>query len=139
MKETISKIFMKKYWGVENPSFFESALFNFFFASSQWKSVKIYRIARIFWNFDDYTGFQSKKTPALRYATQCTYFLQDTYMQSHFTAIHFIQSVIPVVFNDCFLQKNIRSLSEKYILHYKTFIYLANLVHILKVASYINI
>ena len=49
-------------------------------------------------------------------------------MQSHFAAIHFIQSVIPVVFNNCFLQKNIRSLSEKYILNYKTFIYLVTLI-----------
>ena len=37
---------------------------NIFFASSQWKSVNIYRIARIFRNFDDYPGFQPKTTPA---------------------------------------------------------------------------
>ena len=36
----------------------------FFFASSPWKSVNIYRVARIFRNFDDYPGFQSKTTPA---------------------------------------------------------------------------
>ena len=35
-----------------------------FFASSQWKSVKVYRIARVFRNFDDYPGFQPEPTPA---------------------------------------------------------------------------
>ena len=36
----------------------------FFFASSQWKLVNIYRIARIFQNFDDYLGFQPQTAPA---------------------------------------------------------------------------
>ena len=35
-----------------------------FFASSQWKLIHIYRIARIFWNFDDYSSFQPQTTPA---------------------------------------------------------------------------
>ena len=44
--------------------FFESAILifffqkkNFFFASFLWKLVNIYRITRIFWNFDDYPDF----------------------------------------------------------------------------------
>ena len=53
-------------WG-----FFESAILKFFFqkkkknfASSQWKLVQIYRIARIFRKFDDYPCFQPQTTPA---------------------------------------------------------------------------
>ena len=34
------------------------------FASFSWKHVKVYRIARIFRNFDDYPGFKPKTTPA---------------------------------------------------------------------------
>ena len=34
----------------------------FFFASSQWKSVNIYRTARIGRNFGDYPGFQPQTT-----------------------------------------------------------------------------
>ena len=36
----------------------------FFFASSQWKPVNIYKITRMCRNFDDCSGFQPKTTPA---------------------------------------------------------------------------
>ena len=42
-------------------------------AKSPWKSVNIYRVARMGQNFDDYPGFQPKTTPVQRYATQCIY------------------------------------------------------------------
>jgi hypothetical protein len=45
--------------GVENLSFFELAI-RFFFASSPWKSVIIFRVARMGQNFDDYPDFQKK-------------------------------------------------------------------------------
>ena len=61
----ISKIFAKKYWelGEMKNSIFLIQPFWFLFsekkiASSQWKLVNIFRIARIFRNFDDYPGFQ---------------------------------------------------------------------------------
>ena len=59
--------------GVENLSFFESAVLIFFFTSSQWKLIQNYRIARLFRYFHDYFGFQPQTTPAYKYATQCTY------------------------------------------------------------------
>ena len=47
----------------------------FFFATSQWKSVNIYRIFwRIFRNFDDYPGFQPMRSWANTCAQVCTYF-----------------------------------------------------------------
>ena len=49
--------------GVENLS---RPFYFIFLASSQWKSVNIYRIARIFRKFADYTGFQSKKNTCLK-------------------------------------------------------------------------
>ena len=65
----IPKFFVNKYWQLGE--FFWVGNFDFFltifFASSQWKSVNIYRIARIFrifQNLDDYPGFQPKTTPA---------------------------------------------------------------------------
>ena len=36
---------------------------NFFFASFPWKLVKVYWLARVGQNFDDYPGFQPKITP----------------------------------------------------------------------------
>ena len=67
--------------GVEKSQFFWVGRFESFFtkkkcffASSQWKSVNIYRIARVDPNLDDYPGFQPKTTPASRYATQCKAF-----------------------------------------------------------------
>jgi hypothetical protein len=58
--------------GVENLSFFEWAILIFFFQKKilMKKSVNIYRVARMSWNFDDYPGFQPKTTPVQRYATQ---------------------------------------------------------------------
>ena len=54
----------RKIWelGELKISVFESTILNLFlqknsFASFQWKSFNIYRIARINWNFDDYPGF----------------------------------------------------------------------------------
>ena len=45
--------------GVENLSFFESGIFSkIFFASSQWKSVKINNVASMGENFDNYPGLQ---------------------------------------------------------------------------------
>ena len=49
---------------IEKLSFFESAIFDFFFASSPSKSVKFSLAARIDQNFDDYSGFQAKTTAA---------------------------------------------------------------------------
>ena len=49
--------------GVEKLRFF-SRPFWFVFASSAWKSVKIYRLAWMGLNFDDYPGFQLKITHA---------------------------------------------------------------------------
>ena len=56
-------------WGSWKSQFFLSRPFWFFFqkkgfASFQWKSVIIYRIARMGQNFDDYPNFQSQTTPA---------------------------------------------------------------------------
>ena len=56
-----------RFGGVENLSFLSRPFWifffrKFFFASSQWKSVNIYWIARMGRNFDD--GFQPKTTPA---------------------------------------------------------------------------
>ena len=47
--------------------------FFFFFASSPWKSVNIYRLARMGRNFDDYPGFQPKTTFMYYFAHDCTY------------------------------------------------------------------
>ena len=46
--------------------------FSFFFPSSPLKSVKIYRLARIGQNFDDYPGFQPKTTFMYYFAHDCT-------------------------------------------------------------------
>ena len=62
----IHEIFMKIYWELaelENEFFFSRQFWffffsHFFFASFQWKSVNIYRLARLGQNFDDYPGFQ---------------------------------------------------------------------------------
>ena len=51
--------------------FFESAIL-IFFASSPWKSVNNYRLARMGRNFDDYPGFQPKTTFLYYYAHHCT-------------------------------------------------------------------
>ena len=50
---------------------FESAI-SIFFALSPWKSVNIYRLARMGRNFDDYPGFQPKTTFLCYYAHNCT-------------------------------------------------------------------
>ena len=41
------------------------------FASFPWKSVKIYRLARMGRNFDDYPGFQPKTTFMYYFAHDC--------------------------------------------------------------------
>ena len=72
----ILEIFAKRklrIWGVENLSFL-SRPFWFFFASSSWKSVNIYNVARKFWNFDDYQDFQLRIRCSYTFATQCTLF-----------------------------------------------------------------
>ena len=46
----------------------------FFFASSPWKSVNIYRLPRMGRNFDDYPGFQPKITFLYYYLHDCMYF-----------------------------------------------------------------
>ena len=65
----IHEIFMKKYWELaelENDLFLSRPFWIFFFkkkiffASSSWKLVNIYRLARICRNFDEYPGFQPK-------------------------------------------------------------------------------
>ena len=43
----------------------------FFFPSSRWKSVNIYRLARLGRNFDDYPGFQPKTTFMYYFAHDC--------------------------------------------------------------------
>ena len=61
-------------WWLWKTQFFELAILNFlFFASSPLKSVKVSWVARMSRNFDDYSGFQLKTTPAQSYATQCMY------------------------------------------------------------------
>ena len=47
---------------------------NISFASFQWKHVKVYWSARIFWNFDDNLVFQPKTKPTQKYAKQCIYY-----------------------------------------------------------------
>ena len=58
--------------------FFESAIlifffqyFFFFFASILWKLVKVYWLARIGRDFDDYSGLQPKITPPKHFSRQC--------------------------------------------------------------------
>ena len=46
--------------------------FQFFFALSPWKSVKVSKLARIGRNFDDYPGFQPFRSWANTYAQDCT-------------------------------------------------------------------
>ena len=65
-------------WRSWKMSFFLVGHFEFFpskkkkkIASPRWTFVKVYRIARIFPNFDDYPGFQPKPTNAYQNATQC--------------------------------------------------------------------
>ena len=44
----------------------------FFFASFPWKQVKVYWLARMGRNFDDYSGFQPKITPSKHFSHRCT-------------------------------------------------------------------
>ena len=56
--------------GDENLRFFETAILDFVFKSSLWKSVKNSWVEKMGRNFDDYSGFQHKTTSAKKYATQ---------------------------------------------------------------------
>ena len=50
--------------------FFESAIL-ILFASFTWKQVKVYWLARMGRNFDDYPGFQPKITPPKHFSREC--------------------------------------------------------------------
>ena len=72
-KGPIYEIFTKKYWELaelENELFFSRPFWIFFFkkkkkfASFPIKHVKVYWLAKIFPNFDDYPSFQPQTAPA---------------------------------------------------------------------------
>ena len=74
---------------VEKLPFFWVGHFEFFlqkknisFASFQWKHVKVYWSARIFWNFDDNLVFQPKTKPTQKYAKQCIYYQRILFCKS---------------------------------------------------------
>ena len=60
---------------LEKLSFFWVSHFGIFFASSPWKSVNIYRLARMGRNFDDYPGFQPKTTFLYYFAHDCSKYI----------------------------------------------------------------
>ena len=55
---------------------------NISFASFQWKHVKVYWSAMIFWNFDDNLVFQPKTKPTQKYAKQCIYYQRILFCKS---------------------------------------------------------
>ena len=70
--------FCEKNWelGELKISVFLCRPFWFFFASSPWKSVNIYRLARMGRNFADYPGFQPNTTFLYYYAHNCNSILR---------------------------------------------------------------
>ena len=66
--------FHKKYWelSILKNALFWVGHFDFFFAFFPWKLIKVYWLARMGPNFDDYLGFQPIVTPPKHFSRQCS-------------------------------------------------------------------
>ena len=100
----INEIFMKKCWKLgelKMADFLSQPFWIFifkkkiFFASSQWKLVHIYRIARIFWNFDDYDGLQPKLSAPKHISRQCRMYIYKRPFINYIRTCLFLKIQIP--------------------------------------------